>query len=173
VQKAANPPRRSLDLGRTHGSASPARPDHALRRGIERVATAVALAFALAGCGAHPTKPSAPIEKSLQLNATGALVDVGAALVADHVTIVDFWSESCGACKVVGGKVEAEIANEPRIVIRKVDVGDGFTPIAKAYEINALPHYNVYDRLRRLRYVLIANDCLRAPQLARELLAEN
>ena len=57
-------------------------------------------------------------------------------------------------------------------MIRKVDVGDGFTPVAHAYEIGALPHYNVYDKQRRLRYVLVGNDCLQAPEIARDLAAE-
>ncbi|MDB4953154.1 MAG: Thioredoxin domain protein [Myxococcales bacterium] len=130
------------------------------------------LAITLTACVAHTAGPSVSVAKSVQLNKTGEVVDISAALVPDHVTIVDFWAESCGACTVVAGKVEAQIANEPRIVVRKVDVGDGFTAVAKANDISALPHYNVYDRRRRLRYILIANDCLRAPQLARELLAE-
>ena len=41
------------------------------------------------------------------------------------------------------------------MIVRKVDVGDGFTPIAKAYDIGALPHWNVYDKRGRLRYNLI------------------
>lgn len=124
------------------------------------------LALVLAACGAP-----APA-KTLRLNAPGAQVDVNAALVADYVTIVDFWSESCGACKVVASKIAPAIAALPRVVVREVDVGDGVGPLAHAYDVGALPHYNVYDRARRLRYVLVGNDCLRAPDLARELVSE-
>jgi thiol-disulfide isomerase/thioredoxin len=125
------------------------------------------LALALAACASAP-----PPAKTLRLNAPGAMVDVSAALVADYVTIVDFWSESCGACKIVGAKVAAAIADQPRVIVREVDVGDGVGPLAHAYDIGALPHYNVYDRQRRLRFVLVGNDCLRAPQLAHELVEE-
>ena len=132
---------------------------------------ASALAVAVVACGgAVPPRPVPP--KSVQLNATGVVVDITAALVDDYVTVVDFWSESCGACVVVGGMLAVQVANQPRVLVRKVDVGDGFTPVAKAYDIGALPHYNVYDKRRRLRYVLVGNDCLRAPDLARELVAE-
>jgi thiol-disulfide isomerase/thioredoxin len=124
------------------------------------------LALVLAACSAP-----APA-KTLRINTAGAMVDVNAALVAEYVTIVDFWSESCGACKVVAEKIAPAIAEQPRVVVREVDVGDGVGPLAHAYDIGALPHYNVYDRERRLRYVLVGNDCLRAPQLARELVAE-
>jgi len=129
---------------------------------------AKALALFVAACGSAPAPPA----KSLQLNRAGEQVDVGAALVLDYITIVDFWSASCAACAIVGGKVAEQVANEPRVVLRKVDVGDGFTPVARTYQIGALPHLNVYDRKRRLRYILVGNDCLRAPALARELLAE-
>ena len=127
-----------------------------------------------AACGARATpRPELPPpQKSLQLNAAGELVDVDAALVPGYITLVDYWSESCAACGVVAGKIAVAIAKQDRVIVRKIDVGDGFTPVAQAYKIGALPHWTVYDRERRLRYVLIGPDCLRAPDLARELLAE-
>lgn len=125
----------------------------------------------VAACGAS-TPPPAPIEKSVQLNADGAAVRVEDAVVAGYVTIVDFWSTSCEACTVVTGMIAVQVAKQPQVVVRKVDVGDGFTPVAKAYDIGTLPHVNLYDRKRRLRYRLIGPEALRAPALARELLAE-
>jgi hypothetical protein len=130
----------------------------------------VALAL-LAACATTPAGP--PPVKELQVNHTGEQVELARVLVPGYVTIVDFWSESCGACVVVGGKVSTAIAAEARVVMRKIDVGDGFTPVAKSFEIEALPHYNVYDRKQRLRYILVGNDCLRAPDLARALVAED
>ena len=66
----------------------------------------IAVVCVLVACGGQAvprSPPVAPAVKSVQLNATGVVVDVQAALVADHITIVDFWSESCGACIVVDG----------------------------------------------------------------------
>lgn len=114
----------------------------------------------------------APPVKSLQLNRPGEPVDVLPALPAGYVAVVDFWSESCGACTIVGGMLAVQVAQAPGVVIRKIDVGDGFTPVAKQYQIGALPHYNVYDKQQRLRYVLVGNDCLQAPTLAKQLAAE-
>jgi hypothetical protein len=133
-----------------------------------------ALVIVAAGCGARgavPVDQPAPA-KSVQVNATGALVDVDAAAVAGYVTVVDFWSESCGACEVVGGMLAVQVAQQPMVVIRKVDVGDADNALGRAYKIGALPHYNVYDKQRRLRYVLVGNDCLSAADRARELAAE-
>lgn len=129
-----------------------------------------ALVLVLAACGATAAPPVAP--KSVEINHAGAMVDITAALVPGSVTVVDFWSESCGACTTVAGMLAVQTANEPRVVVRKVDVGDGFSPVAKAYDISALPHFKIYDRKKRLRYVLVGGDCLRAPDLARQLLAE-
>ncbi|MBS1121123.1 MAG: Thioredoxin domain protein [Deltaproteobacteria bacterium] len=141
---------------------------------MTRVVLALGLALVLA-CGHRPDSARPPIAapaKSMQLNEPGANVLVDAHLVPGYVTVVDFWSEHCGACIVVGGMLAVQVAAEPRILIRKVDVGDGFTPVAEAYKISALPHYRVYDKARRLRYDLVGNDCLKAPDIARQLLAE-
>jgi thiol-disulfide isomerase/thioredoxin len=123
-------------------------------------------------CGAAaPPPPPAPA-KEVDLNHGGALVRVEDSTVRGFVTIVDFWSESCGACVEVHARVAAGIADQQNTILRKVDVGDCFTEVAHAYDISALPHYNVYDTKRRLRFILVGTDCLRAPDLAKQLLAE-
>ncbi len=133
---------------------------------------ALLVAGALAGCGgtAPPVVTAEP--KLVQLNAPGVSVDATAAVRDGYVTVVDFWSESCGACIVVGGMLAVQTADQPRVLVRKVNVGDGDNELARAYQIGALPHFNVYDTHKRLRYVLVGNDCLDAPKIARALLAE-
>lgn len=126
----------------------------------------------LAACGAATPQPGPPPLKETELNHDAGLVKVEDSTVEGYVTIVDFWSESCGACVEVHAKVAAGIADQAKAILRKVDVGDGFTEVAHAYDISGLPHYNVYDTKRRLRFVLVGNDCLRAPELAKQLLAE-
>jgi hypothetical protein len=127
-----------------------------------------ALVLAIAACSSAPPPPPAPPK-----TADFAGPRVEDATVAGYVTLVDFWSESCAACYVVADKIAVKIANSDRVIVRKVDVGDGFTPIAQAYQISALPHWKVYDTKRRLRFILVGPDCLRAPDLANELLAED
>jgi len=116
----------------------------------------------LAACAhAEPPPP-----KTLQLNATGAAVDVDHALPADYVTVVDFWAEWCEACKKWEAELDAQIANQPRIVVRKVDVGEGGTPVARQYGIQNLPHMRIYDRQKQLRYDLVGPDCAKAGEYA-------
>ena len=65
-----------------------------------------------------------------------------------------------------------QTAKDTSVVIRKVDVGDGDTPVAKQFDVGPLPHYNVYDRHKKLRYQLVGNQCLKAPELAKQLASE-
>lgn len=147
-----------------------------------RAVLAALVAGSACGPAAAPSAPAAPAvsaapaprppDKIVQLNAPGAAVDVAAALPAGYVTVVDFWSQSCEACGPLGQRLETGVADEPRVVIRKVDVGDGDTPVAAAYQIAALPHFFIYDKQKRLRYDLVGPDCLAAARYARELAAE-
>lgn len=130
----------------------------------------------LVACGttaapAVPKNVQVP-EKSVQLNQPGELIDVEAQLPVGYVSVVDFWGEHCGACVVVGGMLAVQVALDDGIIIRKVDVGDGFTPVAQHYKIGALPHFRVYDKHKRMRYLLVGNDTLKAPELAKQLAAE-
>jgi hypothetical protein len=141
---------------------------------IRRAIVAGVAGLGLAACS-HPAAPvAAPPRpaKTVQLNAPGEPVDVAAALTGGYVTVVDFWSESCHACTTLGGMLAVGVAQEPRVVVRKIDVGDGFTPVARDYKIDALPHYFIYDKRKRLRYDLVGPDCTQAAELARKLAAE-
>jgi thiol-disulfide isomerase/thioredoxin len=139
---------------------------------VSRLRAALAALAAACGAGGVPPAAAPPPPRTLQLNATGAVVDVDASAVADHVTVVDFWADWCGGCIVVAGMLAVQTAGEPGIVIRKVDVGEGDTPVAQAYKIRALPQFRLYDKHRRLRYVLVGNDCNGAADLAKQLIAE-
>jgi thiol-disulfide isomerase/thioredoxin len=134
-----------------------------------------AAVVAIAACGPAPASRAPeppPPEKTVQLNAPGEPVDVPAVLPAGYVTVVDFWSESCEACATLGAKLEVGVAAQARVVIRKIDVGDGFTPVARAYQIDALPHYLIYDKRKRLRYDLVGGDCAEASAIATKLAGE-
>ena len=135
------------------------------------LAALVAATGACGHAGVPAPAPPAP-ERTVQLNQPGAVLAIDDHLVPGYVTVVDFWAEHCGACIPVGGMLAIQTAAEPRILIRKVDVGDGFTPVARAYKVGALPHYRIYDRHKRLRHVLVGNDCVDAANLAKQLVAE-
>lgn len=133
-----------------------------------RVVVLVLLGAACSG-SPHATTPAPPPAVKTAAVTDGKVEDH---VLEGYVTLVDFWADYCGACLVVADKIEAAIANDTRVIVRKVDVGDGATPVAVAYQIGTLPHWKIYDTHRRLRYVLIGSETLRAPTLARELLSE-
>ncbi|HUQ03202.1 MAG TPA: thioredoxin family protein [Kofleriaceae bacterium] len=119
-----------------------------------------------------PKKPRKAPAKVAQVNATGEPVDLANVLVPGHVTVVDFWATWCGGCEVVDQRLMASIAKESRVVVRKIDVGDGDTPVARQHKVGALPHVRIYDRDGNLRYVLAGNDALTAGDAAKTLAAE-
>ncbi len=127
----------------------------------------------LVACGHPAPVPATPIvPRVVQLNAPGAPVDLDANVPAGHVTIVDFWATWCGGCKIAEARFLAELGDTPGYVVRKIDVGDGDTPAARAFHVRGLPQIWIYDRARQLRYVLVANDTMRVAEVVRELLAE-
>jgi thiol-disulfide isomerase/thioredoxin len=125
------------------------------------------LAVGLFACGPRGAVEEAPApEKVLQLNQPGEMVNVESSLVAGHVVIVDFWAEWCGACEKVDAAITAAVRDEPRILVRRVHVGDGLTPVAKHYDAGSLPYVRIYDARGALRHALRYNDAFTAGEKA-------
>lgn len=143
-----------------------------LAAGVGAPAVLVAVVLGACGAPAAPAAPRPPPAKVVQVNATGEAVELGAILEPGHVTVVDYWATWCGACELVDERLMATIVDEPAIVVRKIDVGDGETPVARQHQVGALPHLRIYDRAGNLRHVLTGNDAFAAGDLARALAAE-
>ncbi len=124
--------------------------------------------LALAACASNAAAPPRGLAPKYE-DVSGPLANY---LEDEHVTLVDFWADWCAACDEVAAQIGSAIKDDARIVVRKVDIGDGTSAIAREHRVSTLPHWQVYDRFKRLRYVLIGNDVLRAPTLAAELLRE-
>lgn len=136
-----------------------------------KLLAAVSLVLAMSCGNAQRTATEAPPPpKHLQVNKPGEMVRV--ALEPGYVMVIDFWGAHCAACEVVGAKLEAGVKNDPKILIRKIDIGDGFTPVAEAYEITTLPHFRIFDKRGKLRHMLVGNETVRASELAKQLAAE-
>ena len=118
------------------------------------------------------TAAHAPPPPIVELAPHGELVDLEAAVVPGYVTVIDFHAAWCQRCTVVDADLRAAAARDPRILIRRVDIGDGLTPVARAYHIRSLPHVLVLDRRGVLRHRLIGADALAAGRLALDLAAE-
>lgn len=87
-----------------------------------------------------------PSRKVKKINNSGQRVDIRSHLVAGKVTIVDFYADWCGPCREIMPFLENLAKNDPEVYLRKVDIDRWGSPVAKQYEIKAIPRIEVYDR---------------------------
>lgn len=80
----------------------------------------------------------------------GNPVDHSALTVPGKVTVVDFYATWCGPCRRLAPVLEAMIANDPEVVLRKVDIGNWESPVVRRYNIPSVPNVRVFDRKGRL-----------------------
>ncbi|GAB4544132.1 MAG: thioredoxin [Haliangiales bacterium] len=105
-------------------------------------------------------------------NEDGALVPVSEALVAGKVTVIDFYADWCAPCKALEKQLRAAIADEPRIAVRKIDVGAAeVADILEQYGVRNLPHIRIYDPQGTLLHDLPGTEAERTPDLALEAAA--
>ena len=105
------------------------------------------------------------------VNKPGEMVVIEELLVPGKITIVDFWADWCGACKEVDEKLLVAIAGQPGIAVRKVDILDDDSPVARHFDIGVLPHIRIYSREGELIYALIGDNAHTVGERLREVLA--
>jgi thioredoxin 1 len=66
------------------------------------------------------------------------------------VTIVDFYADWCGPCKVVDPTIKQLAQSDPEIAVRKIDIVNWSSAVAKQYHVSVLPRVEVYGRKGQL-----------------------
>lgn len=74
----------------------------------------------------------------------GGKVDLEKLLVPGKITIVDFYAEWCGPCKALAPSIEKLVASEPDVYLRKVDIVDWESAVARQHGIRSVPSVRVY-----------------------------
>jgi thioredoxin 1 len=76
----------------------------------------------------------------------GAQVDITQHLALGNVTIVDFYADWCGPCRRVSPSLEQMAQTDGEIALRKVDIVDWSSAVARQYHITSIPRVEVYGR---------------------------
>lgn len=136
---------------------------------------ALTLAAALAAIekrGYAAGESRAPVAKPLtaeeKKRADVRLISVGKAvklrrhLARGKYTIVDYYSEACGPCKILGPRLERLALASESIALRQVDIVDWTSAAAKQaireFRIPGLPYVRVYDPRGKFVGAVQGND---------------
>ena len=88
----------------------------------------------------------------------GAQVDINQHLALGNVTVVDFYADWCGPCKRLSPSLEQMMRTDPEIALRKIDIVNWNTAMARQFNVHSIPQVNVYDRSGRLVGTVVGVD---------------
>jgi thiol-disulfide isomerase/thioredoxin len=88
----------------------------------------------------------------------GAQVDINRHLALGKVTVVDFYADWCGPCRKLSPSLEQMARSDPEIALRKIDIVNWKTAVARQFNIHSIPQVNVYNRGGRLVGTVVGVD---------------
>jgi thioredoxin 1 len=80
----------------------------------------------------------------------GQQIDIKSHLALGNITIVDYYADWCGPCKIVSPTLERLAQTDAEIALRKVDIVDWGSAVARQYNVTTLPRVEVYGRKGQL-----------------------
>jgi thiol-disulfide isomerase/thioredoxin len=82
----------------------------------------------------------------------GAEFDVESYLQKGKINIIDFYSDYCPPCRQISPLLKKLDKQRQDLVVLAVDINrkgvkgiDFFSPLARQYKLNAVPHFQIYD----------------------------
>src|SRR5262245_49309794 len=76
----------------------------------------------------------------------GAEVNINQHLALGNVTVVEFYADWCGPCRLISPSLEQMAQNDPEVALRKIDIVRWGTPVTHQFNVNSVPMVNVYNR---------------------------
>ncbi|MBV8519499.1 MAG: cation transporter [Acidobacteria bacterium] len=99
--------------------------------------------------GIEPLPAEVVARLDIRTYADGRRVEIPAILAPGKVTIVDFYGDWCGPCRVLEARLQhLMIGGKPNLAVRRVNIGKWDNDAAKqatALRAEALPYIRVYD----------------------------
>jgi len=83
------------------------------------------------------------------------------------ITIVDFYADWCGPCRRIGPVLEKIAQENSDIVLQKVNI-DKQRDLAKEYNVTAIPHIIIYDKMGNEAGTVIGSNEARVRQIIKQ-----
>jgi len=80
----------------------------------------------------------------------GAQVDITKHLALGNVTLVDFYADWCGPCRQLSPALEQMAQTDPEIALRKIDIVNWDTAVARQFNLHSIPTVHIYNRAGNL-----------------------
>ena len=75
----------------------------------------------------------------------GAAIELGELLVPGKITVLDFYADWCGPCRKIAPHLE-KLSEDPQVVVRKIDIVNWKSPVARQWQLRSIPNMRVYDK---------------------------
>jgi thioredoxin 1 len=115
---------------------------------MSRVIRSLVFAFAIVacvGCNAQAVR-SDPIE----VISGGNEIDINKHLAAGKITLVEFYADWCGPCKMISPTLEKLAKTDSDIALCKIDIVNWQSAVSRQYSIHSIPCVAVFDRKGQL-----------------------
>jgi thiol-disulfide isomerase/thioredoxin len=89
--------------------------------------------------------PAGGTEK-IKVISNGESIDLNQYLVKDYVVVFDFYADWCGPCKILSPQLEELVNKNKDVLLRKINIVNWGSDIAKQYAIQFVPNVRVYDK---------------------------
>jgi thioredoxin 1 len=107
---------------------------------------AIASGYAAQQAVSQPTKAVAGRGQPSEVISHGAQVDINQHLALGNVTVVEFYADWCGPCRMLTPSLEQMVQSDPDVALRKIDIVRWGTPVTHEFGVNSIPQVDVYNR---------------------------